>query len=343
MHLVSGVTGPMLYMANHHRSTETAVLSRSAQQRRRLLEWHASHGQNVSRACRHFGISRSTFYRWQQRYDPRHPQTLENRSCRPRRVRQPSWSPPHVAAVWALREQYPRWGKDKLVVLLARAGVHLSVSMVGRILTFLKRTGQIREPLRRISARKRQRARPHATRKPRDYRVEHPGDLVQLDTLDLRPEPGVVLKQFTAHDAVSRWGVVTLTSTATARAAVRALDALQARLPVPVRAIQVDGGSEFMAEFETACAARQIRLFVLPPRSPNLNGGVERANRTHTEEFYECTTAPPTVAALGTALRRWETVFNTIRPHQALGYRTPAQFLADWQAEQQRKENLSRR
>src|SRR5215207_10670022 len=98
-----------------------------------------------------------------------------------------------------------------------------------------------------------------------------------------------------------------------------------------------------MAAFEQACAARGIRLFVLPPRSPKLNGGVERANRSHTEEFYECATAAPTVAALGMALRRWERVFNTVRPHQALGYRTPAQFLADWPNEQPRKEALSHR
>ena len=63
------------------------------------------------------------------------------------------------------------------------------------------------------------------------------------------------------------------------------------RMPFPVRAIQVDGGSEFQAAFEAACQARGIRLFVLPPRSPKLNGCVQRAQRTHTEEFYEVT--PP--------------------------------------------------
>ena len=44
--------------------------------------------------------------------------------------------------------------------------------------------------------------------------------------------------------------------------------------------ISIDTGSEFMAEFEAACAARGIRLFVLPPSSPKLHGAVERANRT---------------------------------------------------------------
>jgi len=58
---------------------------------------------------------------------------------------------------------------------------------------------------------------------------------------------------------------------------------------------------------------------------------VERAQRTHTEEFYECCTAPLTVTALGPELRAWEHVYNTVRPHQSLGYLTPLQF---WEAYQ---------
>lgn len=99
-------------------------------------------------------------------------------------------------------------------------------------------------------------------------------------------------------------------------------------MPFPVRAISIDNGSEFMADFETACEARGIRLFVLPPRSPKLHGAVERANRTHTEEFHEVTDAEPDLEAFRASLRAWETVYNTIRPHQALGYLTPAEYLA---------------
>ena len=44
-------------------------------------------------------------------------------------------------------------------------------------------------------------------------------------------------------------------------------------------AYKVDG-SEFMAEFEADCKKRGLGLLVLPPRSPELNGIVERANRT---------------------------------------------------------------
>ena len=205
----------------------------------------------------------------------------------------------------------------------------LSSSMIGRILRRLLAAGDLREPIghRRISARKRGWRRPYAIRTPRDWAVREPGDLVQLDTLDVR-FPGTILKQFTARDVVSRWDVIELVPRATARAAASVLDVLAERMPFGVRAISIDNGSEFMAEFEAACQVRGIRLFVLPPRSPKLHGAVERANRTHTEEFYEVTDAVPELVPLRRELRAWETVYNTIRPHQALGYLTPAEYLA---------------
>jgi transposase InsO family protein len=215
-----------------------------------------------------------------------------------------------------------------MAFFLEQEGVVLSVSMVGRILSYLRRRGQLPQPRRRISARKHPRLRPYAVRKPKDYVPAAPGDLVQLDTLDIRPVPWVTLKHFSAHDVISRYAVLELHERATAKTASLALEAVLERMPFPVRGIQIDGGSEFMAEFEEACRDHGVHLFVLPPRSPKLNGCVERGNRTHTEEFYEWTTAPPSVTGLTPALREWEEVYNTLRPHQALGYLTPVQFLA---------------
>ena len=114
---------------------------------------------------------------------------------------------------------------------------------------------------------------------------------------------------------------------ATATNATHFLQALQNRSPFPVKAVQVDGGSEFMAGFEEACRQRDIQVFVLPPRSPKLNGRVERANRTHTEEFYEIYDGDLDLPALTIALQHWEHLYNTVRPHQALDNLTPAEYL----------------
>src|SRR5260221_7360484 len=75
---------------------------------------------------------------------------------------------------------------------------------------------------------------------------------------------GVILKHFSARDVVSRWDVVEVHRRATSLAAARFLDTLLERLPFPVRALQVDGGSEFAAEFEEACQQKELPLFVLP-------------------------------------------------------------------------------
>jgi transposase InsO family protein len=42
-----------------------------------------------------------------------------------------------------------------------------------------------------------------------------------------------------------------------------------------------------MLEFKEACKELDIPLVVLPPASPQYNGGVERSNRVFREEFYE--------------------------------------------------------
>jgi putative transposase len=303
----------------------------SAEARRRLkwMDYYQRCGRNARLTCRHFDLSPQTFYRWRGRYNPRDLATLEGRSRRPRRLRQPTWSAELERAVLQLRRQYPRWGKDKLAVLLRSAGHAVSVSMVGRILTRLKRRGLLVEPVSNaISARRPAPPRPYAIRKPRDYVPQLPGDLVEVDTLDVRPLPGLVFKHFTARDVISRWDVIEVRSRATATTAAAFLNSVVARMPFAVRAIQVDGGSEFHAAFEAECQRRGLRLFLLPPRSPKLNGAVERAQRTHTEEFYELRPFDSfTVEGLNRAARAWEHIYNTVRPHQALGYLTPLEFL----------------
>ena len=306
-----------------------AELSREARKRLAWFDYYDSHGRKAALTCRYFGISREAFYRWKRRYDPGDLRRLEDGSHRPHHRRQPTWTAEQAERVARLRERYPRWGKDKLAVLLRGEGWEVSVSMVGRILTSLRRRGALREPVVfRVKRRRGTPGRPWALRKPKDYAVTKPGDLVQLDTMDLRPAPGVVLKQFTARDMVSRWDVIEVHRRATSTAATLFLDTLQRRLPFPLRALQVDGGSEFAAVFEAACKQRKVRLFVLPPHSPKLNGQVERANRTHTEEFYEITPCALPISDLNRELQTWERTYNTLRPHQALGYLTPLQFLA---------------
>ena len=99
------------------------------------------------------------------------------------------------------------------------------------------------------------------------------------------------------------------------REAVRKLD---------VRAVQVDGGSESVAAFEAEC--RGLGLPLLPPRSPQLNGIVERANRTVRVECWSQCRGDLTCVAMNEALARYLDYCNNRRRHRSLGTKTPAEF-----------------
>ena len=195
----------------------------------------------------------------------------------------------------------------------------------------------LREPLRStISTRKRLWRRPYAVRKPKGYGVKEPGDLVQVDTLDVRPLPGTVLKHFTARDVVSRWDVVEARTRATANTAATFLNAVLDRMPFPVHAIQVDGSSEFQVGFEEACGSGVSGSSCSPTPLPQAqrrcgagsahpHGGVLWGQRLLLGD------GSPDSGAAG-----WERIYNTVRPHQALGYLTPHQFLTRWLSHKRR-------
>ena len=115
---------------------------------------------------------------------------------------------------------------------------------------------------------------------------------------------------------------------ATAGNAARFLDAVVRDMPFPVRSIQVDGGSEFMAAFENRCRAHGIPQHVLPPRRPQYNGCVERANDTARVEFWSQYAGDHTVAAVRDRLAEYLRFYNAVRPHRRLDMATPEEYVA---------------
>ena len=157
---------------------------------------------------------------------------------------------------------------------------------------------------------------------------EKPGDVVQIDTLSIYPLPGVSIKHFNAYDPFAKWTVARPCTRATAKNAAEFLDAVLMQMPDPVKAIQIDGGSEFMAEFEQACANKNLPLYVLPPRSPKLNGAVERCNGAWRYEFYACADLPMRIDKIAQMVEAFQHLYNHHRPHGALAGKTPAEYLA---------------
>ena len=284
------------------------------------------------------GISRATYYRWKRRLKNEGLKGLKPRSRRPRRLRQRvHWTPELLIRVEALRKANPTWGRWPIGLTLRKQGVTISERTVGRILAYLERWGRV-ESVAAFLARsrrgkhKRKQRRPYAQRKPKGYEAKEPGDLVQVDTLTVTLGPGEVIKHFSAVDLATRFSLAEVHTRATANLAAGFLAHLITHTPFPVRAIQVDGGSEFMAEFEEACARLGVKLFVLPPKSPKLNGHVERMQRTFRDEFYT-RPLPTKIPELQRELNAYLDHYNRERPHRALGGLAPLEFLAMMQAE----------
>src|SRR3972149_11759020 len=85
------IHGAILPGAGRLRRRGAADISTEARRRLVWIEWYESHDRNARKTCRHFTISPDTFYRWLRRYKPRDLPSLEDKSRRPRRLRQPTW------------------------------------------------------------------------------------------------------------------------------------------------------------------------------------------------------------------------------------------------------------
>ncbi len=302
------------------------------------VEAFKRHGVAWSEIQALVGISRATYYRWKRRLKEEGLKGLAPRSRRPKRLRaKVHWTPELLIRVEALRKQNPTWGRWPIWLTLRKQGVTISERTVGRILAYLEAHGRV-ESVAAFLARSRRGKlgrrvkRPYAQRKPKGYEAKEPGYLIQVDTLTVTLGPGEVIKHFSAVDLATRFSLAEVHTRATANLAAGFLAHLVAQAPFPVKALQVDGGSEFMAEFEEACQRLGIRLFVPPPKRPKLNGHVERMQRTFRDEFYT-RPLPSKIPELQRELNAYLDHYNRERPHRALGGLAPLEYLARMQAE----------
>ena len=135
-------------------------------------------------------------------------------------------------------------------------------------------------------------------------------------------------KHFQAWSPVGRFIYANVYSNAKSKTAKRFLKELIKEAPFKILSIQVDGGSEFMKEFEQACAELGINLYVLPPSRPQWNGGVERGNRIFREEFYaRKDIKAESLCSLRSELKIAVHKYNSYRPHNSLKGLTPLEYI----------------
>jgi transposase InsO family protein len=292
----------------------------------RLVAWRwrllcqAADDDNVARTCRHFGISRKSFYKWKRRLDEHGQAGLGDRARIPHTL--PRATPPAVVSkILYLRQQY-HFGAGRIAAYLKRFHqIAIATSSVHRILT---RHGMPRLPAN-------QKYRSHV-RRWRRYEKPQPGHRLQLDVKFLERIPGTRrrLYQFTAIDDCTRIRVLKIYEACNQRTAIRFIDEVRRRLPFRIQVVQTDNGAEFQSAFHWHLEQEDIRHVYIRPRTPHLNGKVERSHRVDDQEFYQLLDADgitDDIHLLNDKLREWEDYYNYHRPHGALEGQTPYERL----------------
>ncbi len=275
-------------------------------------------------------VKRSTIYRWQSAYRQSGLYGLNPDSKAPKNKRQPQWNKHLEQQVLHLRKQYPIWGKKTLTTILNRdRSQKVSESTIGRILGKLIATNKIKPVCFYYGKLKPKLSRnfnKHAKRWKKGMKSTKPGEMIQVDHMSVSVLPGRTIKHFEAICPITKITIAQTYTDASSRTAAKFLALIREKLPFPLISIQVDGGSEFRKDFEDACEEAQISLIVLPPSSPELNGCVERCNRTLRYEFYRFYDGSFDLFSIRQALAGYMNIYNTFRPHQALQQATPLEY-----------------
>ncbi len=292
-----------------------------------------SEGCSIETTCDVLKIKQSTLYRWRKNYKTFGLSGLEEESKRPHKTRKAEWKQHIVQKILDLRRSNPLYGKYKIAFLLKRDyQIIVSVSTVGRIIGYLVNRDQIK-PASFYQQKKVVRPRifnNHAKRWKRDMKAKVPGELFQIDHMSVIVIAGhKSVKHFQGVCPVTKMVVEQVYSRATSTIAHEFLKFAQLNLPFKIKSIQVDGGSEFMRDFEKACKELDISLYVLPPRSPEYNGIVERANGAARYEFYAFYIGDFNLFSIRKDLQKYVKKYNFYRPHQALHYLTPHQYYSN--------------
>ena len=290
---------------------------RLVQKRLRVLE-HAQKIGNVRKTCRYFGIGRSSFYRWKRAFDRDGESGLVNKP-RVARNHPNQLSKEVVDRVLYLREKY-HLGPIRIVWYMARYhGIKICDSSVYRTLC---RHGVNRLP-RNVGLRK-----IHTKR----YQKQVPGHQIQVDVKFLKfidkSRQTVKRYQYTAIDDATRVRALKIYACHNQKNACDFIDYIIEKFPFRIREIRTDRGHEFQAKFHWHVEDQGIRHVYIKPRSPQLNGKVERSHRSDQEEFYQLLNYVDD-QDLNKKLDVWEKFYNFSRPHGACGGRVPYEILRE--------------
>ena len=254
--------------------------------------------------CRRCGISRPTLRKWLRRYQEHGESGLRDQSKRPHLSPSRKITEEIEGIILAMRKKRNLGAKRISSELFRLHDISLSPPVVQKVL--------IRHGVGTLPARLKRR------KHRKSYSRPIPGDRVQMDVCKIAPG----LYHYAAIDDCSRYKVMGLYPRRTGVNTVRFLERVVEEMPFPIQRMQTDRGREFFAlNVQKWLKEYCIKFRPIKPRSPHLNGKVERGHKTDLQEFYA--TADLTDPNLQDRLDEWQHFYNWFRPHSSLGGKTP--------------------
>jgi transposase InsO family protein len=290
---------------------------RDIRQKLKVLN-HAIETKNISKTCRYFGITRETFYQWKRAYNEKGETGLINRKPCPENPK--LRTPLHIEKrILYLRKTY-HLGPVRIAWYLER--YHQIKISSGGVYFVLKRNGMNRLP----------KNTPKRSVTTHRYEKQVPGHHIQVDVkflkLDTPEDTKVKRYQYTAIDDATRIRALKIYSKHNQKNAIDFIDYVVEKFPFRIHTVRTDNGHEFQAKFHWHLADIGINHVYIKPRSPHLNGKVERSHSTDNQEFYQLLSYTDDVD-LNQKLSVWENFYNLSRPHSSLKGKTPYESLRE--------------
>jgi transposase InsO family protein len=282
------------------------------QEIRKRLSWIKMYQkvENAGVVCLRCGISRPTLRKWLRRYASQGEEGLKEQSRRPHRSPKRKMSEADRQEILGMRNEGKGARRIQSEMRLYKER-EFSLASIHKVLSTAKVAPLVR------------RRRPTSESAKR-YSKLIPGERIQIDTMKIASH----LYQYTAVDDCSRWRVLGLYPQRNAQATLLFLDRVIEEMPFPIQRIQTDRGTEFFAEIVQRRFMQEfIKFRPIPPRSPHLNGKVERSQLTDRIEFwsrYDCKET-----RIHELIEEWQFEYNYRRPHGSLNGKPPAGRLAE--------------
>ena len=261
------------------------MITKEAEQRLKILIFWREYGYKATRDA--YGVGRSTLFGWWKIY--------KESGCVTSSLN-PGSQAPHkrnnriVQEIRRLRlEVCPNMGKDKIKIFLDDycKELHIdiiSVSKIGRLIKDHNIYHRRREFYHSGKPKVVKRAK--KLRKPKDFKAEDVGDLIEVDTIE-RFDLGIKRYIITAVDVVTRYAFAYSYVGHGSDNTKDFFKKVETVFPYKIKRVQTDNGSEFHRHFKKYLKENKTTHFWNYKGKPAKNGHVERYNRTIQEEFVD--------------------------------------------------------